>query len=77
MAHYAVFDGEDYLYSGYNATSLKEVKDDILGLCENGSTDAKALKKMSADELCRHQGWELHSQDAPYPFEKDDLIFEL
>jgi hypothetical protein len=62
--YYAVYDGEDYLSTGYNATSKEEVYADLESLL----CDRFEVLDETADELCASMGWSLH--ESPVPFKE-------
>ncbi len=61
--YYAVFDGEGYLASGYNATSKEEVFADLQSLLH----DRVEVLDETADELCASMGWTLDEPNWPFP----------
>ncbi len=61
--YYAVFDGEGYLATGYNATNKEELYQDLQSLL----CDRVEVLEETADELCASMGWILDECDEPFP----------
>jgi hypothetical protein len=61
--YYAVFYGEGYLASGYNATSKEEVYRNLESLL----CDRAEVLDETADELCASMGWTLDESENPFP----------
>lgn len=61
--YYAIWDGTDYLHTGYNSTNPWEVREGVFSL-EGG-------EGMSFNSILIARGWELHEQSEPFP--EDDF----
>jgi len=63
--YYAIFDGEDYLETGFNTTSRFEVKEQLLSLLEPETEEAdfKKFFGMNVHEICAVKGWTLESSE--------------
>lgn len=77
--YYAIYDGHDYLYTGYNATSRYEVREQLFELLK-ADTDERELKQMAGwplEEVLAVRGWTLdYKTTEPFPSIDDDNEIE-
>lgn len=74
--YYAIYDGYDYLATGYNATSRYEVREQLFELLKI-DTSEKELKQMAGwplEEVLAVRGWTLdYKTTEPFPSIDDDI----
>lgn len=63
--YYAVWDGEDYLYTGYNLTDKIAVRNDLADLLDSQSEIE--YKYISLEEMLAINGYFLDESDMPFP----------
>jgi hypothetical protein len=66
--YYAIWDGEAYLATAFNATSRFDAKEQLLSLIESETDedDFKSYLSMDVREICNIKGWTLESSNAPF-----------
>jgi len=71
--YYRVYDGYDYLMTGYNTTSLLELKQALLSLIEPETDDQtfEVYKGMDLGTICDVRGWEVEESETK--FEEHDF----
>lgn len=75
--YYRVYDGSDYLYTGYNSESKLELTEDLRSYLEPEfeGRDLKSLMVMSADDICDLKGWQIEESETPFE-ELEELDYE-
>lgn len=66
--YYAIFDGEGYLNTAFNATSRFTVKEAVLSLIEPDTDEDDFKKYLSMDirDICNIKGWTLETSNNPF-----------
>lgn len=68
MKYYRIYDGVDYLYTGYNATSVEDLKEALLSLfeCEIEDEEIETLQNMSAEDIAFIRGWQIEESKTKF-----------
>lgn len=66
--YYRVYDGYDYLFTGYNTTSLTELKEALLSLIEPETDEDlfEVYKGMDLGTICDIREWEIEESETPF-----------
>lgn len=75
--YYAIYDGHDYLATGYNATSRYEVREQLFEMlkADTDETELRSMAGWSLEDVLAVRGWTLDYKTTE-PFPERDLFTE-